>query len=43
MPSLGETMRIQFALVEMNAHINHDLPIALVQVDREQGVQPSRG
>jgi hypothetical protein len=36
-------MRIQFALAGMNAHINHDLPIALVQVDSEKGVQPGRG
>lgn len=35
-------MRIQFALAGMNAHINHDLPIALVQVDSEKGAQPSR-
>jgi hypothetical protein len=27
----------------MNAHINHDLPIALVQTSQEQGVVPRRG
>jgi hypothetical protein len=37
-----DIMRIQFALAGMNAHINHDLPIALVQVDSEKGIQPSR-
>jgi hypothetical protein len=37
-----DIMRIQFALAGMNAHINHDLPIALVQVDSEKGAQPSR-
>ena len=26
----------------MNAHINHDLPIALVRVNGEKGVQPDR-
>lgn len=35
--------RIQFALAGMNAHINHDLPIALVQTSEEQGVVPRRG
>jgi hypothetical protein len=35
-------MRIQFALAGMNAHINHDLPIALVQANSEKGAQPSR-
>ncbi len=38
-----DIMRVQFALAGMNAHINHDLPIALVRVDSEQGVEPSRG
>ena len=37
-----DIMRIQFALAGMNAHINHDLPIALVQVNNEKGVQPDR-
>ena len=35
--------RVQFALAGMNAHINHDLPVALVQTDQEQSVQPRRG
>lgn len=35
--------RVQFALAGMNAHINHDLPIALVQTSEEQGVIPRRG
>ena len=34
---------MQFALAGMNAHINHDLPIALVQTSEEQGVVPRRG
>lgn len=36
-------MRVQFALAGMNAHINHDLPIALVQTSEEQAVVPRRG
>lgn len=35
-------MRVQFALAGMNAHINHDLPIALVQTGQEQRVAPRR-
>lgn len=35
--------RVQFALAGMNAHINHDLPIALVQTSEEHGVVPRRG
>jgi Family of unknown function (DUF5995) len=35
--------RVQFALAGMNAHINHDLPIALVQTSEEQDVVPRRG
>jgi Family of unknown function (DUF5995) len=35
--------RIQFALAGMNAHINHDLPIALVQTSEEQDIVPRRG
>jgi hypothetical protein len=31
---------IQFALAGMNAHINHDLPIAVVQTCRELHTQP---
>jgi hypothetical protein len=34
---------IQFAIVGMNAHINHDLPIALVQTCRELGAAPEDG
>jgi hypothetical protein len=33
---------IQFALAGMNAHINHDLPLALVAVCEERGVDPLR-
>jgi hypothetical protein len=32
--------RIQFAIAGMNAHINHDLPIALVQANNELGIEP---
>ena len=35
--------RVQFAIAGMNAHINHDLPIALVQTSTEQGIIPQRG
>jgi hypothetical protein len=35
--------RIQFALAGMNAHINHDLAIALVQTSRERRSMPRRG
>lgn len=34
--------RIQFALAGMNAHINHDLPIALVQTHGELRTVPDR-
>jgi hypothetical protein len=33
--------RIQFALAGMNAHINHDLALALLQTDAELNVVPS--
>lgn len=33
--------RIQFALAGMNAHINHDLALALIQADTEMNLQPS--
>jgi hypothetical protein len=33
--------RIQFALAGMNAHINHDLALALLQTDAEMNVIPS--
>jgi hypothetical protein len=34
--------RIQFAFAGMNAHINHDLPIALAETNQEKGAQPHR-
>lgn len=34
---------IQFAIAGMNAHIDHDLPIALVQTCEELGVAPDDG
>jgi hypothetical protein len=37
-----DIMRVQFALAGMNAHINHDLPIALVQTGKEQSLAPRR-
>src|SRR5438132_10702035 len=33
--------RIQFALCGMNAHINHDLPLALVQTDEDLNLTPA--
>jgi Family of unknown function (DUF5995) len=35
--------RIQFALAGMNAHINHDLPLAVVQTCTERGITPAEG
>jgi Family of unknown function (DUF5995) len=35
--------RIQFALAGMNAHINHDLPLALVATDADLNVIPAPG
>jgi hypothetical protein len=35
--------RIQFALAGINAHINHDLPIALVSTCQIQGIAPQHG
>jgi hypothetical protein len=32
---------IQFAIAGMNAHINHDLPIAIVQTCAELGIEPA--
>jgi Family of unknown function (DUF5995) len=32
---------IQFALAGMNAHINHDLPLAIVQTCQELGIAPA--
>ncbi len=34
--------RIQFALAGMNAHINHDLALALLQTDTEMNLIPSK-
>jgi hypothetical protein len=34
--------RIQFALAGMNAHINHDLSLALLQTDDEFDIVPSK-
>ncbi|HEY7402088.1 MAG TPA: DUF5995 family protein [Candidatus Angelobacter sp.] len=33
--------RIQFALAGMNAHINHDLALALLQTDQERHINPN--
>lgn len=35
--------RIQFAMAGMNAHINHDLCVAVVQTCREMGLEPTHG
>lgn len=35
--------RIQFALVGMNAHINHDLALALLRTDAELNLTPAKG
>jgi Family of unknown function (DUF5995) len=35
--------RIQFALAGMNAHINHDLALALLATDADQAVAPGKG
>jgi hypothetical protein len=35
--------KIQFALAGMNAHINRDLPVAIVQTYQNTGGSPSRG
>ena len=35
--------RIQFALAGMNAHINHDLSLALLATDQEMNVEPAEG
>ncbi len=34
---------VQFALAGMNAHINHDLPLAIVQTCQELGLAPADG
>src|SRR5260370_25105090 len=33
--------RIQFALAGMNAHINHDLALALLETDRQRNIVPN--
>ncbi len=38
-----DIMRVQFALAGINAHINYDLPNALVQTGKELGISPQRG
>jgi hypothetical protein len=38
-----DRLPIQFAIAGMNAHINHDLPIAVVQTCKELGVAPDDG
>ena len=35
--------RIQFALAGMNAHINHDLALALLTTDAQRNVVPDDG
>jgi hypothetical protein len=40
---LADRAPIQFAIAGMNAHINHDLPIAVVQTCEEFGVAPADG
>ena len=39
----ARVLPLQFALAGMNAHINNDLALALVQTWRELGIQPRRG
>ncbi|HEV2891060.1 MAG TPA: DUF5995 family protein [Frankiaceae bacterium] len=34
---------IQFAIAGMNAHINHDLPVAVVETCRTLGIAPDQG
>src|SRR5262245_1164218 len=36
-------MRVQFAFAGINAHINHDLPMALVQTGKDTGIPLRRG
>jgi hypothetical protein len=38
---LGGRVPIQFALAGMNAHINHDLPVAVVRTCRQLGLHPA--
>jgi hypothetical protein len=39
----GGIDRIQFALAGMNAHINHDLALALIETDKQMNVVPRYG
>jgi hypothetical protein len=39
----AEIARIQFALAGMNAHINHDLPLAIVATCRHRNTVPQHG
>jgi Family of unknown function (DUF5995) len=39
----GGIDRIQFALAGMNAHINHDLALALLETDKQMNVVPTYG
>jgi hypothetical protein len=39
----AEIDRIQFALAGMNAHINHDLALALLETSREMNLVPGNG
>lgn len=34
--------RVQFALAGINAHINHDLPLAVVQIGKDMHIPPDR-
>jgi hypothetical protein len=36
----SHTAPVQFALAGMNAHINHDLPLAIISTATERGVEP---
>jgi hypothetical protein len=38
----GGIDRIQYALAGMNAHINHDLALALVETNRQSNINPNR-
>jgi len=38
-----EISRIQFALAGMNAHINHDLPFAIIATCRDRNIVPQHG
>jgi hypothetical protein len=41
--SQTELARIQFALAGMNAHINHDLPQAILAQCRAENIEPQHG